>query len=231
MKYSLVIPCYNEAENIPLLLERCKLLLEDSSIEVILVDNGSTDNTQVIFKQLLPQYPRARTVLVTQNQGYGYGILQGLKVASGDVIGWTHADMQTDPADLFAAKKLFEQQNKSLFVKGRRHGRPLADVFFTFGMSIFESLLMSKPMSDINAQPTLFPRKFFEQWDNPPHDFSLDLYAYYQAHKIGLTVRRIPVYFGKRAHGVSSWNVDWKAKWKFIKRTITYSFSLKRTME
>ena len=99
MKYSIVIPCYNESDNIPLILKRFAEVIEGYEIEVILINNGSTDDTEMVIEKLLPQYTFARCVLVPVNQGYGYGILQGLKSANGDYIGWTHADMQTDPGD------------------------------------------------------------------------------------------------------------------------------------
>ena len=125
---------------------------------------------------------------------------------------------------------MFARQGPDLFVKGRRYGRPLADVVFTLGMSAFETLLLGKPLWDINAQPTMFPRAFYESWTAPPQDFSLDLYAYFQARRAGLSVRRFPVRFGTRAHGVSHWNVNWAAKRKFIRRTVDFSLQLKRSL-
>mgnify|MGYP003327518150 CR=1 FL=1 len=64
----------------------------------------------------------------------------------------------------------------------------------------------------------------------PPKDFSLDLYAYYMAKKSRLRVKRFPVVFAERAHGVSNWNVSFISKYHFIKRTLLYSFSLKKRM-
>ncbi|MBQ4132894.1 MAG: glycosyltransferase family 2 protein [Desulfovibrionaceae bacterium] len=226
MKLSLVIPCYNEAANLPLLLERCAKVTAGGDAEVVLVDNGSTDNSPQVLQELLPRCPGCRSVRVEQNQGYGYGILYGLRAAQGDILAWTHADMQTDPMDALKGLEFFKQDSR-VFVKGRRYGRPLADVVFTVAMSIFETLLLLKPMWDINAQPTMFTREFFATWKNPPSDFSLDLFAYYQAKAAGLRVFRFPVLFDRRAHGVSHWNVNWAAKWKFIKRTISFSLSLK----
>ena len=55
MKFSLVIPCYNEAANLPLLLARCKELTRHGDVEVILVDNGSTDNSPEVLLGLLPR--------------------------------------------------------------------------------------------------------------------------------------------------------------------------------
>ena len=72
-------------------------------------------------------------------------------------------------------------------------------------------------------------RRSFEAWSAPPGDFSLDLYAYCQARWQGLAVKRFPVYFGQRAHGRSHWNVDWRAKLGFIRRTLDYSIKLRRS--
>lgn len=227
MKFSLIIPCYNEAANIPLLLERCRGLEKKTGVEVVLVDNGSTDTTQNILEAMLPQYPACRSVRVQKNQGYGFGILSGLNAANGDILGWTHADLQTDPQDALLGLQLFEQHGPDIFVKGKRYGRPFADMLFTVGMSVFETMLLGKFMWDINAQPNMFSRTFFESWTKPPNDFSLDLYAYYQAKAQRRPVFRFPVKFGDRAHGVSHWNVSWSEKYKFISRTMQYSVKLR----
>jgi glycosyltransferase involved in cell wall biosynthesis len=229
MKLSLIIPCYNEAANLPLLLDRCAFLGTED-IEVILVDNGSTDHSAEVLQNLLPSHPHCRSVRVPVNQGYGYGILSGLKAAQGDLLAWTHADMQTDPKDVLRGLELFKAHGNSIYVKGKRIKRPLADVFFTIGMSVFETALLRTRLWDINAQPNMFSRAFFETWENPPHDFSLDLYVYFTARAKGLAVYRFPVEFGERAHGVSHWNVNWAAKMKFIRRTIDFSFELKRRL-
>lgn len=230
MKFSLVIPCYNEAANLPLLLERCKALAAQPEVEVVLVDNGSNDASAHVLAQLLPQYPGCRSVRVETNQGYGFGILTGLRAAQGDILGWTHADMQTDPQDALKGLEFFDTHGTGIFVKGRRYGRPLADTVFTVGMSVFETLLLARPLWDINAQPTLFSRQFFMTWSDAPHDFSLDLYAYFLAKSQGLDVYRFPVKFGERAHGVSHWNVNWAAKRKFIRRTVEFSLQLKKRL-
>lgn len=228
MKFSLVIPCYNEAATLPLLLKRCEVLTVRPDVEVILVDNGSTDSTTETFENLLSKYPGCRSIRIEKNQGYGFGIVSGLKEAKGEILGWTHADMQTDPQDALLGLALFEKHGDEIFVKGRRYGRPFMDVLFTVGMSIFETALLTRPMWDINAQPTIFSRNFFESWAEPPDDFSLDLYAYYQAQRFGLKVHRFPVKFGERIHGVSHWNVNWTAKRKFIRRTVDFSLQLKK---
>ena len=164
MKFSLVIPCYNEADSLEILISRCKRLIQKIDCEVILVDNGSTDKTSKILDKTLANCKNIYSVKVKKNIGYGHGILTGLKITKGDIIGWTHADLQTDPIDCLNGIKLLENSNSKIFLKGKRYGRPFFDVFFTIGMTIFETILLGKFMNDINAQPTLFSRELFETW-------------------------------------------------------------------
>jgi len=233
VKLSLVVPCYNEAMNLPALIARCASLAADPRVEIVLVDNGSTDNTAEVLPGLLDRHPGLRSVRVAVNQGYGFGVMSGLRAAEGDILGWTHADQQTDPMDAKAGLEMFARaaDPSRLFVKGLRHGRPLADSFFTAGMTAFETLLTGRAMRDINAQPTMFHRSFFERWDDAPNDFALDLYAYWLAKDAGLEIRRFPVRFGPRQFGASHWNTGMAARVKFIRRTISFSLNLKKVRD
>lgn len=229
MKLSIVVPCYNEEKNIPLLLQSFAEAIIREDVEVVLVNNGSTDSSCKVIKELIPNYSFARVVNVEVNQGYGYGILQGLKACNGEFVGWTHADLQTDPKDVLKALEIIETENKKeLFIKGNRKGRPIFDQIFTSGMSLFETLYLGVKLYDINAQPNIFPREFMEKWSNPPFDFSLDLYVLYMARKNNLKIVRFDVVFPKRIYGESKWNTGLASKWKFIKRTIEFSRRLKK---
>lgn len=231
-KLSIVVPCYNESKSIPYLLEQFADCIGTRDIEVVLIDNGSVDETPAVLAALLPRYHFAKTTRVEKNQGYGFGILSGLRVGSGDFLGWMHADLQSDPNDVVRAYDIITKSpdSKKLFVKGTRSGRPLFDQFFTLGMSAFETMYLQTPLWDINAQPNIFPRSFYECWQNPPHDFALDLYVYCMAKKLGLRMQRFPVVFGPRQFGTSSWNSGLKGRWKFITRTFSFSADVKKQL-
>ena len=94
MKLSIIIPCFNEELSLNKLVNNC-LEYINNDVEIILVDNGSTDNT---FESLLSfSLPfNLIPIRVEKNIGYGNGILCGLKEAKGEVLSWTHADLQTD---------------------------------------------------------------------------------------------------------------------------------------
>jgi glycosyltransferase involved in cell wall biosynthesis len=233
IKLSIIVPCYNEEKNILPILEKFNNVIHREDVEVVLVNNGSTDNSKNIFDKHIVDYKFAKLVNVDINKGYGFGITSGLKEASGEFIGYTHADMQTDPADVLKALEIMELQNKSkdCYVKGDRKGRPLFDQLFTMGMSAFETMYLGKSLWDINAQPNIFHRSFFDSIkDSCPKDFSLDLYFLYTAQKLGLNVVRFSVLFPERIHGKSSWNTGLTSKWKFIKRTISFSIKLKKEL-
>ena len=225
---SVILPCFNESRNLPHVLEKFNKVINRDDIEIICVDNGSTDNTLNILEELIPKYSFAKLEKVKVNKGYGYGIKCGLNVAQGKYLSWTHADMQTDPNDVIRALNIIETFNseKNLFIKGKRRGRSWSDEFFTIGMSIFESLLLLTPLYDINAQPNIFSRELFDNLKGSPNDFSFDLFYYYLAVKNKYKIIRFDVNFGKRYYGYSSWNINWLSKIKFITRTIVFTLKM-----
>ncbi|NVN06296.1 glycosyltransferase family 2 protein [Asaia spathodeae] len=232
---SIVIPCYNEVGNIPLIFSRLRETLnERDDVEIILVNNGSKDASSTVFAQEIAKGDtRFRVVNIPVNQGYGYGITQGLEAAQGDVLAWTHADMQTDPKDVLTAFDLYRSQPAGqCIVKGKRRNRQLLETVFTFGMQVVVSLVLKVVLDDINAQPKLFSRVFYTSHirDGAPKDFSLDLYLLYQARKNGLDVLTIPVVFAKRQHGEAKGGGSWKTRLKLIRRTFSYIFQLRRTL-
>ena len=180
---SIIIPCFNEAENIALLLKELKEIFLNNlyEFEVIIVDGCSTDNTQSILEKELQDVDKNifSLVLMKSQLGYGNDILEGLKRSRHDYLCWTHADLQADPRDVIKGlKKLDLFPGKNKFLKGKRKSRPFLDVLLTYGMQCIVFLLLKVNLNDINAQPKIFHRSFYEKFlkDGAPKDFSLDLY-------------------------------------------------------
>jgi glycosyltransferase involved in cell wall biosynthesis len=233
---SIIFPCYNEASNIRNNINSIESALAGrNDVEIILVNNGSTDATQQVLDQVLKgvQTAKFKTLRIEKNIGYGHGIMEGVRNATGDVIAWTHADLQTDPADVIEAYKTYLQHPEYLncILKGRRIGRNPIDAMFTAGMSVLSTLLLRSRLSDVNAQPKMFHRSFLQKLPDPPLDFSLDLYLLFQARCHGLTVLEHPVNYGKRIHGEAKGGGSLRGKWKLIRRTWNYMFKLKRDLD
>ncbi len=221
---SIVLPCYNEARGIEAILNRFEEVRGNVDCELILVDNGSKDRTPEVMRTLLPRFPKARSVRVEQNKGYGHGLWYGLCHARGEVLAWSHADLQTDLADVFRAHKVFKTSKKpeKLLVKGHRSGRRLSEKVITWGMQVVATCLLRKWLSEINAQPKLFHRSLLNHLPQAPIDFNFDVYALYQAKKNGWTIQSIPVVFPPRQYGSSNWASTWRSKARTIFRSIKF---------
>lgn len=230
---SLVLPCYNEEQNLVALRSEFLPLPELIEGEVILVNNGSSDRTGDVIAELHQENSNIVSITVKENIGYGFGILSGLRATSGKYVGWTHADGQMNLKDAVSGFSMMwtKDQPENFFVMGRRRGRPGYERLFEFGMSAFESTLFGAFLNDITAQPKIMSRAFFEGWEDPPNDFSLDLYAYLMAKKTDRTVLKFDTEYHRRAHGASSWNTGLASRIKLIRRTIAYSWQLRQKLD
>ena len=229
---SIVIPCYNESRSLPRLFLACLNASNGrNDIQFIFVNNGSQDETQIVLDKLLSQenYTFGKSLHVPINKGYGFGILQGLAVAEGRVLSWTHADLQTDPKDVVLAYELYkvELESNHCIVKGERRGRNLFDNIFTVCMSFMSSFFFNQKLWDINAQPKIFHRDFMNHFKKAPNDFSLDLYVLFVANRIKISIKSFPVYFSNREFGEAKGGGTLKGKFKLIKRTIGYIIELR----
>ena len=99
---SLVIPAYNEQENIPTLLSRVESALSSTgrAFEVIIVDDGSTDQTPQLLAEAMGRLPWLRVLRMQRNAGQSAAFEAGFEAASGDVIATIDADLQNDPEEI-----------------------------------------------------------------------------------------------------------------------------------
>jgi glycosyltransferase involved in cell wall biosynthesis len=231
-RFSIVLPCYNEADNLPPLLERYahEWQAQHLPAELILVDNGSTDHTaEVLARELArPELSFARVVRVPVNRGFGHGTFTGLQAARGEIVGFSHADMQYTPKAAFDAYHCLTAAGaETTLVKGQRAQRGFSASLVTNTMAALASLVLLMPLTDINAQPKVFHRALLARLTRPPDGFQFDLYVLYTARRAGLKVRTVPVVFGRRAHGQSKWAFSFVSRYRTIWATIVYIFKLR----
>lgn len=233
MKYSIVIPCYNEAENLPTLINRIKDFSKKRDIEFILVENGSKDESYQLMRTLVSDLPFVKIVKIDTNQGYGYGLYQGIKRAAGNYIGWIHADMQLDVEDLAKFLDYIDSYKgkQKLFLKGIRHNRSFTDYVFTYLQGLFDSILYGMWLFDISAIPSFFDRSLLTEMKNVPNDFSIEIYIYVLVKKNVFCVKRLPVYLAKRKKGKSSWNTGFCSRIRQSIRIIRSSIKIKKTLQ
>jgi glycosyltransferase involved in cell wall biosynthesis len=95
MKLSVVMPCFNERDTVALIVER--VLAQPFELELIVVDDGSTDGTCPVLERLAAGEPRIRLLAQPQNQGKGAALRRGFAAATGDIVIVQDADLEYDP--------------------------------------------------------------------------------------------------------------------------------------
>jgi polyisoprenyl-phosphate glycosyltransferase len=208
---SLVIPCYNEEGNINKLIERCETFLKIDQAELVLVNNGSKDDTKKAILKHCSLNPKIKLVDIKKNIGFGYGVYKGLKNSKNEILAYTHADLQTDPNDVLRGLQLFKNEN--YFIKGNRIEKlknkwSLFNIFISYSMTIYTSLLFRTYMSDIHAQPVIFHKKLLENIEFFPNDFMFDVWLFYKAKKKKYNIIRFPVIFNKNSRIYGDGNND-----------------------
>lgn len=111
MDLSLVIPIYNEAENIPLLIHAISKSLADTHLtyEIICVDDGSQDGSTDVLKNIAMNNPYVKAIILRRNYGQTPAMAAGFENATGKVIITLDGDLQNDPADIPSLLATLEQ--------------------------------------------------------------------------------------------------------------------------
>ncbi len=123
---SIVIPCYNEEESLPELLRRLTLVVEkfdDMSYEIVLIDDGSSDQTRSLIRQFSESRTDIVGVFLSRNYGHQLALTAGLKVCRGERILILDADLQDPPELLSDMMNLMDEGADVVYGKRtKRHG-------------------------------------------------------------------------------------------------------------
>jgi glycosyltransferase involved in cell wall biosynthesis len=225
---SIVMPCYNEAAIVEYTVRRLVAAFEERGwrLELIAVDNGSTDLTGEILSQLERELPALVKHRVERNQGYGFGVISGLPRCSAAWLGIIPADGQVDAEDVV---RLFEAAVASdgwIVAKVRRRFRMdgLWRKVVSVSYNLFVRALWPRLGSiDINGSPKLFPRRAYEAMDLQSKDWLLDPEIMIKAHSLGLRVLELNVFARMRGNGLS--HVRATTCWTFFRRLVEFRTS------
>jgi glycosyltransferase involved in cell wall biosynthesis len=119
---SLIIPCYNEQENVPTLLQRVgdAMLELGKPFEVIAVDDGSTDQTPKLLKEAMPDRPWLRVIRMARNGGQSAAFEAGFNAARGEILATIDADLQNDPEEIPRLLPLLDQYQVDMITGWRK---------------------------------------------------------------------------------------------------------------
>lgn len=129
LKLSIIIPVYNEENTIIPLLEKVnEQKIEDVELEIIVIDDGSTDKSPDLLKDNSNLY--SKLIELSSNIGKGGAVKAGLKAANGEYILFQDADLEYDPSDYNKLMQPIKKFNADLVVGSRLIAPPLTRVHY-----------------------------------------------------------------------------------------------------
>ena len=205
---SIVIPVYNEEENVPHLFEQLDAVLSklDISFEIVCIDDGSTDNTWDRLTECARKYKNTVLVRFRRNFGQTSAMSAGFHNSTGDIIITMDADLQNDPADIpLLLKKAAEGFD---VVSGWRRNRK--DTFINRKLpSMMANALISKitgvPLHDYGCTLKSYRREVVDgiHLYGDMHRFIPALASW-----VGATVAEVEVNHNARRFGVSKYGIS-----------------------
>jgi len=125
---SVIVPLYNEEENLPILLDEIHEALQDADYEVIFVDDGSTDGSPRILDDMVRKDSRVRVLRHAANAGLSAGLATGFRHARADILVALDADLQNDPADIPRMLDALGEYDVVCGIRQKRHDNLLRRV-------------------------------------------------------------------------------------------------------
>jgi len=228
MKLSAVMPVYNEQATLQKVVER--VMAVPLEIELICVDDGSTDGSREILAQLQSQHPQIKVLLQPKNTGKGAALRRGIQESTGDFVIIQDADLEYDPSD-YPALLVPLIEGKADVVYGSRFlgSGPHRVLYFWHSIGNSILTLISNALTNMNMTDMETCYKVFRREILQSIPIDEDRFGFEPEITVKIAKRRLRVY----EVGISYWGrtyeegkkIGWKdgfrALWCLLKYTVT----------
>ncbi|HLQ66753.1 MAG TPA: polyprenol monophosphomannose synthase [Candidatus Limnocylindrales bacterium] len=223
MKALVIIPTYNERENVEPLLAR--IFAEGLPLEVLIVDDSSPDGTGAIADQVAARDPRVHVIHRPGKQGLGSAYVAGFRYALArdyDAVFEMDADFSHSPDSL--AEFLREIEGADI-VLGSRYLKgvtvvnwPLSRLILSYAANVYSRVITGMRVKDLTGGFKCYRRGVLEaiDWERVRSDgYAFQIEITFKAWRKGFTIREIPILFVDRLAGESKMNrrIVWEAVW------------------
>jgi len=219
---SVVLPTYNERDNIGPLIEAILANL-DWPTQIIVVDDDSPDGTWQVVQGMAVSDKRIELLRRTEERGLTSALNAGIARARGDVIAWMDCDLSMPPEklpELVKALAKFDLAIGSRYVKGGKDaGHSFVGRAFSWVMNFCTALLLGFAIRDYTSGFIAAKREVFDQINlrGDYGEYCIDLL--HRARKKGFQIQEIPYYFVPRESGQSKTATR---VWDYFRRGIKY---------
>jgi glycosyltransferase involved in cell wall biosynthesis len=225
---SVVVPVYNERLLVAALLERLLAaeLPQISALEVLVVDDGSTDGTREIVREIAVREPAVRLVEHERNRGKGAAVRTGIREAGGDLVVFQDADLEYDPADLARLVEPFLDGEADVVYGSRFLAREKGRVL-SFRHALGNRLLtwLSNWLTDLNLTDMetcykMFRADLLKSIPIRSNDFAIEPEITAKVAKRGCRVVEVPISYRGRSYREGKkigWRDGIKAVWAMLR--------------
>lgn len=202
---SVIFPCYNDAKSIGKLIKvanaTARKLTKDH--EIIIVEDGSEDNSHLVLKRLLKKYRKLKLILHKVNRGYGAALRSGFSAAKKDLIFYTDGDGQYNPEELsFLLNLMTDDVN---FINGIK--MPRQDPTYRIVLGNIYSLIARwafwLPVLDVDCDFRLIRRSLLSKLNLTKNSGSICIELVKRAQRAGAKFRQVSVHHYERPYGQS----------------------------
>lgn len=207
MNLSIIIPAYNEKDSLPKLLEQISKEMAPLNLdyEIIVIDDGSTDGTDEILRELKSSHQKLRAYIFRKNYGKSAALSEGFKQARGERVITMDADLQDDPGEIpNLLKKLDEGFDLVSGWKKKRHD-PITKKLPSRLFNFVTSLLSGISIHDFNCGLKAYRKEVLETIHiyGELHRF-IPVIAHWQGFRVGeIPVKHHPRKFGRSKFGIN----------------------------
>jgi len=202
---SVVVPVYNEEENLPVLIPRLMKVLEGlgCSFEMIFVDDGSSDGSQRVLREVASQTPSFRVLRFRENRGLSTALVAGMREARGEKIVTLDSDLQNDPADIPKLLEYLDRYDMATGWRQKREDTRLKRISSKIGNSV-RNWLSGENIQDSACTLRAFKKECVKEIPvfNGVHRFLSTLVK-----MAGYRIVEVPVAHHPRKFGKSKYNI------------------------
>lgn len=197
---SVIIPAYDEQERLPATLAAFEPLLWQMPMEILVVCDGCTDNTEQAAAAFSDRLP-IKVISYQPNRGKGYAVREGVRCATGRLISFYDADGATPAEELLRLANLLEVGGDDIVIGSRRAAgaqvkrQPLLRHLLGAFLSLFTRWMLRLPFKDTQCGCKVFrsqvAKRLFEQMRSKRFEFDIELLT--RAHRQGLRIREVGI--------------------------------------
>lgn len=222
---SVIIPTYNEEENVLQLVERihAALSLDRIVYEIIFIDDHSTDRTEAFIKTLIQNYP-IKLFLKKGAKGKAQSLIEGFKEANYDLICMIDADLQYPPEAISQMVKKITEGADVVVANRKEKQAGILRTFVSDSYSIIFNKLLHNFDFDVQSGLKVFKKEIIERIHLKRGKWAIDLELLIKAKNAGYNIVNFDIIFAKREKGKTKVNL-FEASWEIGINALTLKFS------